>query len=265
VSFDVQPDPGAAEVKITAVEAGSAVNISLGGPSRDLIATCTLFNTVLATIAIPDAEVSSTTPSTTVPPSGPAYSITDATIVRPDKGTAKMVFTVSLSEAAGTGTSVKYETADASAVDKVDYKKKKGSVSLPAGKTSKTVSVNVIGGTVGQDDKTFNVNLSTPKNAAIADGQGVGTIQDNHLPGISIADASIARPARGTETVTFNFSLTTLPDPGKVTFKNGSTSATLKVTVKANDVPGNRVLVVRLSAPVNAPIVDGVAAGTITG
>jgi hypothetical protein len=134
------------------------------------------------------------------------------------------------------------------------------------------------------------VNLSAPKNAAIADGQGVGTIEDQHLPGITIADASLARPARGSKSMVFDLTLTVLPDAGKtvkvsyatedltavqkvdyspkkgkVTFKKGKTTAQIKVPVKASDIPGDRVFVVRLSTPVNATIVDGVAAGTIDG
>ncbi len=230
------------------------------------------------------------TTTTTFQQSGPQLSISDAQVDRPDKGKAKMTFTISLSQPATSKVSVKYETADGTAVSPTDYQHKKGSISFSAGQASKTISVNIIGGLIGQPDKTFSVNLSAPKGAGIADGTGVGTIHDKHLPGISVADATIARPAKGTKKLTFTVTLTkpaaagqtlkvayTTQDltahnkvdynakHGTLTFKKNATTATITVTVKASATTGDAVFILQLSNPVNGILVDGLAAGTITG
>ena len=47
------------------------------------------------------------------------------------------------------------------------------------GETTQTITVPVNGDVLDEADETFFVNLSSPVNATIADGQGVGTITDD--------------------------------------------------------------------------------------
>ena len=78
-----------------------------------------------------------------------------------------------------------YQTQEGTAIDFADPPEvpdfifQRGSVVFNPGQTSKTVSVSVIGDTLIEPDETLLVNLSNPTNATIADGQGLGTIQDN--------------------------------------------------------------------------------------
>jgi chitinase len=56
---------------------------------------------------------------------------------------------------------------------------KSGVVSFPAGVTSRTLAVPVVGDTVREADETFSVLLSLPTNAGIGDGTGVGTVRND--------------------------------------------------------------------------------------
>jgi subtilisin-like proprotein convertase family protein len=60
-----------------------------------------------------------------------------------------------------------------------DYVPASGTLSIPAGATSGTVTVTVFGDTAVEPAETFFVNLSNPTNAAISDGQGIGTINND--------------------------------------------------------------------------------------
>src|SRR6185503_1215140 len=57
-----------------------------------------------------------------------------------------------------------------------DFFSASGTLVFPAGVTSKTVTVSVVGDTRVESDETFFVNLTQSVNATIADAQGVGTI-----------------------------------------------------------------------------------------
>lgn len=50
---------------------------------------------------------------------------------------------------------------------------------LPGGPTTLTVTVPIYGDTVVEPDETFTVNLSSPTNAVIGDGQAIGTITND--------------------------------------------------------------------------------------
>lgn len=54
-----------------------------------------------------------------------------------------------------------------------------GNVAIPAGGTSTTFNVATTGDTTDEPDETLNVALSAPVNTSIADGAGVGTIDDD--------------------------------------------------------------------------------------
>jgi len=272
----------------------SATLVGAGGPTtsiqpscRPQAGPCPTTTTTTSMQSTSSSSVGSST--TTTVPSGPTISISDASITRPDKGTAKETFTVTLSSAPMKKASVKYETANDSAASPTDYKHKKGSISFTPTKLARTITISVLGGTIGQPDKSFFVNLSSPVGASILDGQGVGTILDTHTPGVSVADATMARPTRSKPLV---FTLTlTKPEPkgmlckvsyttqdlsahspidysakhGSVTFKAAKTTATVSVTVKPSATSGDAVFILQLSNPTNCQIVDGLAAGTISG
>ncbi len=109
----------------------------------------------------------------------PSISINDVTVTEGDSGTTNATFTVSLSKAGSNTITVDYATADGTATAGSDYTAASGTLTFNAGETSKTITVQVSGDTVDESNETFYVNLTNPTNATIADGRGVGTIQDD--------------------------------------------------------------------------------------
>jgi hypothetical protein len=112
----------------------------------------------------------------------PTVSIGNVTVPEGDSGTVAATFTLSLSAPSGRQVTVDYATADGTAHAPGDY------VAVPstartftAGQTTRTITVLVNGDLLFEPSETLFVNLSTPVNAAIADGQGLGTISDDDL------------------------------------------------------------------------------------
>jgi hypothetical protein len=56
---------------------------------------------------------------------------------------------------------------------------KTGTLTLTPGQTSKTIAIQVKGDTLREVNENFKVNLSSPVNASIADGLGIGMILNN--------------------------------------------------------------------------------------
>ncbi len=109
----------------------------------------------------------------------PTLSITDATVTEGDSGTTTLEFTVALSRSSTSNVSVSYATSDTSAAAGSDYTAASGTLTITAGSTSATISVDVIGDTNSEADETLTVTLSNASGATIADGSAVGTIQND--------------------------------------------------------------------------------------
>ena len=112
----------------------------------------------------------------------PAVRIDDVTVVEGDSGTTQMVFTVSLAPASGRSVSVDYATADGSAEAGDDYSAASGTLSFAPGETSQTLVIDALTDDYQEPEETFSVLLTAPVNAAVADGEGVGTIIDDDVP-----------------------------------------------------------------------------------
>lgn len=110
----------------------------------------------------------------------PALSITDVTVAEGNAGTTNAVFTVTLSPASPLTVTVSASTSDLSALAGSDYTAV-GPLTLtftPMA-TSRTFAVPILGDLAVESDETFRVTLSSPANALIADGEGIGTITND--------------------------------------------------------------------------------------
>jgi hypothetical protein len=157
----------------------------------------------------------------------PSLEIADATVTEGNTGTALAVFTVTLSAPSAQPVTVQYATANGTATAGSDYQARNGTLSIPAGQTSGTITVPVIGDRLGEPTETFAVNLSSPTNATVGDGRGIGTIVDDE-PRISIVDLSKAEGKKN-HTTQFIFTVTlTLPydQPVTVSFQTVNGTAT---------------------------------------
>src|SRR5262249_39545969 len=91
-----------------------------------------------------------------------ALSIADsAPVAEGNSGTPNSAnFVVALAPASATPVTVDYATSDGTAIAGADYVAKTGTLSFAAGETSKTITVQVKGDVLDEDDETFAVTLS---------------------------------------------------------------------------------------------------------
>jgi len=125
----------------------------------------------------------------------PEISINDVTITEGNAGTKLATFNVSLSSSSTDTVTVQYATANDTATSPSDYASATGTVTFVPSDVSETVSITLNGDAVEEFNETFFVNLMSPTNATISDGQGLGTItNDDTLAALpsSFAETQIA-------------------------------------------------------------------------
>jgi len=122
------------------------------------------------------------------PPSPPDLTIGEASVTEGNSGTIDCSFAVVLSAAATQNVTVQYATADGSAtLADGDYLAASGTLTIPAGQISGTITVKVIGDTKYEEDQYFVVNLSNAVGASIVRSQASGTIlNDDGQPEIVV-------------------------------------------------------------------------------
>ena len=118
----------------------------------------------------------------------PAMSINDQTVTEGDPGgdDATITFTITKTGDSDAFSSVFYTVVEGSATDPEDYNNSgdalSGTVTFLAGEFSKTITLDVTDDFINETTETFTVVLSSPINATISDGSGLGTILDNDAP-----------------------------------------------------------------------------------
>ena len=137
----------------------------------------------------------------------PTISVNDVTITEGNTGTTNAVFTLTLSRAANGPVTVNFATRDNEAVAPGDYTAVNRTVTIPAGQTTATVSVPVVGDNIEENNELFTVVLTNPQGATLAKAQGNGTILNNDTATISINDVRLAEGNTGTKNFVFTVSL----------------------------------------------------------
>jgi hypothetical protein len=183
---------------------------------------------------------------------------------------------------------VSYATANGTATAGSDYTASTGSVTIPIGATTASVTVAVMGDSVYEPDETFVVNLSSPLNAVLGDAQAQGTIRNDDSQGLSIADVKVVEPRTGTRNAAITVTLApvsastvtvayatangTAASPadfgavsGTLTFPAGSASQTVNVAIAADSLLERKeTFTVNLSNPTGgAAIAKGQGTATI--
>ena len=226
------------------------------------------------------------------PRATPNLSIDDVTVTEGNGGTTTAKFTVSLS-APSQGTDVTFDIATENSTATTansDYVARSlTNQIIPAGQTTYNFSVTINGDVTVEPDETFFVNVTNATGASVTDGQGVGTIQHDDLPALSIADVSDFEGDSGAKTFTFTIQLAA-PAPAPVTFDiatadndattadndyasqaiigktiaAGASSTTFDVTVNGDtsDEP-NETFFVNVTNVSGASVSDGHGMGTI--
>ena len=197
------------------------------------------------------------------------------------------VFTVTLSQAASTTTTVNFATADGTAKAGTNYTSETGTLTFAPGVTSEMISVPILANTNVGPNLTYTVTLSNASaNAGITTAQGTGTIvNDNDTISIGNASATVGASATtATFTVTLAASVTSsvtvnyataddtakagtdyTAESGTLTFAPGVTSQQIVVPILANTNPGlNTDFFVNLTNPsTHDTITTGQGVGTI--
>lgn len=248
----------------------------------------------VSTIRPPSSTIRTTTTiraaTTTVAPR-PSVSIGNDMVQEGDSASTTAQLTVSLSAPSSSLVTVNYTTADGTATTAdADYTAKSGSVSIPAGQTTATISVSVIGDTTVEPTELFSVNLTSAVGANLLDSSGTVTISNDDtapLPSLSISNNSVAEGDAGSTTVTVTVTLSAASastvtvgystgggtasagvdysaESGTVTFLAGDTSQNITLTVLGDlEVEGNETFTVVLSGASGATIADSTATVTI--
>ncbi len=199
------------------------------------------------------------------------------------EGAGTKTVTVTLSAASSEQVTVDYATANGSAEAGTDYTATSGTLTFPAGDTSKSFDVAIMDDARDEPDQTFLVNLAGPSHSLITDPQATITIvDDDELPTISITDlekaegsaepattpfalqASLSGPSEKTVTVAFATADDTAIVPadyvaaaGTVTFEPGETTKPVTLQVEGDTrVEFDENFFVDLTAPVNATLAD---------
>ena len=186
-------------------------------------------------------------------------SVDDVSVAEPDgSATVTATFTVEVSKRPKKAVKADYLTAPDTATGGSDFVHTGGVVKIRKRQRRATVDVTVNGDNVFEGDETFQLQLANPRRAQIADGTGVGTIQDNDpqpppelatftlsescvdagQTGVSVGTVTLDGPAQGN-----TFVPVTSGDLGVVTVNGGG------ATIQNGQI----------SAPV---LVDAIAAGS---
>ncbi|WMW79456.1 Calx-beta domain-containing protein [Undibacterium cyanobacteriorum] len=118
-----------------------------------------------------------------------------------NEGIGTISYTVTLSSAIGVPVSVNYSTVNGTALAGSDFTVAGGTITFAPGETSKIITVSVTNDNVYEGPENFQVRLSAPTNATIADGvintvindDGVGTGggDDDRLAVISVSSPTV--------------------------------------------------------------------------
>ncbi|HYC90309.1 MAG TPA: Calx-beta domain-containing protein [Thermoanaerobaculia bacterium] len=212
----------------------------------------------------------------------PTITIADPALIEQNSGTNPLSFVVQLSNPSENPVSVDYTVTPGTATPVADYvAPAPGTLIIPAGATSGTISVTVVGETLFEPDETLFLNLSNPTGAMLPDNQATGTIlNDDVQPSITINDVTQGEGNAGVTPFVFTVTLsnpttlpvsvnyTTTPDTattgldfvpaaGVLLIAPGTTSNTITVDVVGDTLfEPNEQFFVNLSDPVNATFAE---------
>jgi Zn-dependent metalloprotease len=217
-------------------------------------------------------------------------SIADVVITEGNSGTKQATFTVLLSAASTSPVSFSIATVNGTAVAGSDYVA--GSLSgqtILVGQISRSFSVTLNGDTAVEPNETFGVIVSNVVGATVADGQAVGTISNDDVVTVSIADVTVVEGNSGSKQAVFTVRLS-VASPGSVSYSiatasgtasagsdfvagsltgqivpAGQTSRTFSVTLNGDTaIETNETFAVNVTNVTGATLADGQAIGTIT-
>ncbi|MEY4565781.1 MAG: hypothetical protein RLY14_751, partial [Planctomycetota bacterium] len=186
---------------VTWNQIGTAVSIALSNSTVAGLAATAGSTTALNTSTLTNVALTAVS----------GLSISDVTQTEGNNGANNFIFNVNLSVAASTTVTVDYATAPGTATAVTDFTAISGTLTFLPGETSKTLSVVVNGDRISETNESFFVNLSNAVNATTVDGQGLGTIQNDDVAGVTVGNLSGSATTESGGTVTFTVVLNSEP------------------------------------------------------
>ena len=258
-------------------EVNETFSVNLSAPGTAIIADATGTGTIV------DDEGAVTAGPTTF------FSVSDVNVVEGNSGATTATFTVTRSGLTTGSSSVKYATANGTAVTPSDYTAKALTLlSFAAGETTKSVAVSVIGNSITEADETFKLNLSAPVGGVISDTFGTATVLNDELTSFSVDDVTVAEGNGGTTFASFTVSRSgntvgaasvkystglatatagtdyTAVPLTLLSFAAGETSKVVTVPIIGDAVvEPNETFLLKLSSPVGGTVADTSGTGTI--
>lgn len=251
--------------------------VTLSGSTNASLGTSAGTFTITNDDGTPNIVLSTIFPSVTEP-------------ANPNSTPAAITLTANMSSASEQPVTVSYTTSNNTAVAGTDYDAASGNVTIATGSTtSGSISVNIRGDFLDEDNETFYIDLtgvSPAGNANITNGHATATIIDDGGDGavnisLSNTPSSVGENA-GTisinvsldlpsgKTVTVNYSIGTTgdtatagidynaPSVGTITFNPGEQVKTINIAIVDDNITseGSEYLTITLSSPVNGSITD---------
>jgi hypothetical protein len=227
-------------------------------------------------------------------------SISSPTVVEGNNGVVNALFTVTLSGPSTRVVSVDYTTVDLTADEQywygglaaaagVDYTTTAGTLTIPVGQTTASITVPVLGDRIGEQTELFFLDVSNSAFANIASPRAVGTIQDDE-PYVGLDNSTpaiVIEGNAGTKSLSFSLVLSVASDipvtvdfvtndgnavagtdyqatTGTVTFAPGQTAQTFTVLVSGDtEAEFDEYFTVNLTSATGASIGNALGYGNI--
>ncbi|NNV58057.1 MopE-related protein, partial [Limnovirga soli] len=129
-------------------------------------------------------------------------------------GPRTISFIVKLSKASTQTVQVSYATQNSTALAGPDYTAKTGTLTFAPGVRKQTINVTINGDRIVEPDETFRILLSNPVNAALPDGEAIGTIINDDATAVA---ATVEPTTTAAKSVIVTTGLKVSPNPATTT------------------------------------------------
>ncbi|MDX8390123.1 MAG: Calx-beta domain-containing protein, partial [Mariprofundaceae bacterium] len=157
----------------------TTVTIVVGEVGGDTSFSRTVSNVQGATLAPSDGIPSNVTFVAPIPPVVPVLSISGGSVSEGYAGYTTLSFTITLDQATTVDVAVDYTTGNISAIAGSDYVATSDTLTIPAGETTASIDVNIIGDRTFEGSELLRVTLSNPLAATIGTASATGTIAND--------------------------------------------------------------------------------------
>ena len=221
----------------------------------------------------------------------PTLDIKDASVKEGNAGVKPLRFVVKLSEAARSAIQVRYDFAATTATQGDDFRAVPGTLVIPAGQAQGTISAEIKGDLVFEENETFSVKLFDPVQALLGRALATGTIENDDdltappiasIEGVTKAEGNkgntpfafrvrLTAPARDPVTIDYVVSDQSglagsdyQPAHGRLAIGKGEREAAIVVQVKGDNVfERDETFQVKIERPRNAVLAGDTAIGRI--